>query len=345
MSKKNIIPIFVPHEGCPNDCVFCNQRKITGISTSITEEDIKNTIETYSTYFKNNNKIEIALYGGSFTAIDMDSQEWILKAINKYVSLEKFDSIRLSTRPDAIDEERLNLLSKYNVKTIELGVQSLDRDVLRMSKRGHSVSSVYESAELIRSFGFNLGLQQMLGLYGDDLDKSLFTAREFVKIGPKFVRIYPTLVIKDTELETLYNLGAYNPLSVEEAVEWVSQIMPIYTKNNIEVIRVGLQPTDNIQLGKDVVAGPFHPAIRQLVESKLIVQQILEVLKEESPKKIKIFASGRNISLIAGNKGTGKKYLVDKLHLDSIEMKIDQKLEDEIKIYFANRVIYIKAGE
>lgn len=345
MSKKNIIPIFVPHEGCPNDCVFCNQRKITGISTSITEKDIRDTIETYSSYFKNDNKFEIALYGGSFTAIDIDTQEWILKLINKYIEPNRFDSIRLSTRPDAIDEKRLNLLKKYNVKTIELGVQSLDKDVLRLSKRGHSVASVYKSAELIKKFGFELGLQQMLGLYGDELEKSIYTAEEFIKINPKFVRIYPTLVIKDTELEMLYNSGLYTPQSVEEAVSWIKKLLPMYTKAGIEVIRVGLQPTDNIQLGKDVVAGPFHPAIRQLVESELITEQIIKLLELENVNSIKVVASGRNISLIAGNKGVGKKHLIEALNLENVEMKIDNNLSDMIQISFNENIISFKAGE
>lgn len=345
MSKKNIIPIFVPHEGCPNDCVFCNQRKITGVSTSITEQDIVNTIESYSTYFKNDNKIEVALYGGSFTAIDLDKQIEILEVINRYIKYKKVETIRLSTRPDAITEENLLLLQKYGVETIELGVQSLNQKVLDMSKRGHSVESVYKSAELIKKIGFNLGLQQMIGLYGDTYESSLYTANEFVKIKPDFVRIYPTLVIKDTELEDLFLEGEYSPLSVEETIYWLKKLLPIYEKNKINVIRVGLQPTENIQMGKDVVAGPFHPALRQLVESELLVEQIYELIKDLNCDEIKIYASGKNISTISGNKGQGKKFLKNKLNLKFIGMKIDKNLTDEVLIEHDNEILSIKVGE
>lgn len=328
MSKKNIIPIFVPHEGCPNDCVFCNQRKITGISTTLTEADIDTTIETYLDYFKNDNEVEVALYGGSFTAIEQSAQEWILKQINKYIDKNVVHSIRLSTRPDAIDENRLNLLKKYNVSTIELGVQSLNQEVLNKSKRGHTVESVYNSSELIKSYGFTLGLQQMLGLYGDDFEKSYFTAKEFVKIAPDFVRIYPTLIIKETELEKLYLANLYKPLSVDETVKWLKKIVPIYNENNIKIIRIGLQTTDNIKLGADVVAGPFHPAIRQLVESELLIDKLVQVLKEYELTELTIKASGRNISNISGNKGSGKSRLLKELNLNKIKLVIDNTLDD-----------------
>lgn len=343
MAKRNIIPIFIPHYGCPNDCVFCNQRKITGMSTDISNSDVERTILEYLSYFKRKDNVEIAFYGGSFTAIPIIQQIEFLEVAYRFKRENKVDSIRLSTRPDAIDDKILSNLKNYGVDIIELGVQSLDEEVLKLSNRGHSVKSVYNASKLIKDYGFKLGLQQMIGLPGDSLEKSIFTAKEFVKLNPFCVRVYPTLVIEDTKLYDDYKNGDYKALNLDESIEFVSDIMHIYYINNINVIRVGLQPTENINFD-GVAAGAFHPAYRQLVESFYIKKSILNYFKntDNISDNITIKASGKNISNISGQKSANKEELKKTLNilklnlrqenLNDFHIEIDSKTKEIIDI-------------
>lgn len=304
MKKHYIIPIFVPHFGCPHDCVFCNQKKITGLSTDITSFEVENIIEEHLKTFNKDSFIEIAFYGGSFTAIDIDIQSKLLEVPYRYKLKGFINEIRLSTRPDAINTEILNNLKNYGVDTIELGCQSLNDEVLYLSDRGHTAMDVYNASNLIKAYGFNLGLQMMLGLPGDSAEKCLYTALEFIKLKPDCVRIYPTLVIKETYLEKLYLTKDYLPLSIKESVDITTPILMLFYLNDINVIRIGLQPTENIQMGVDVIAGPFHPAYRQLVESniyKLLINQFILEKKIETENQIMIIETDNmNTSNIAG---------------------------------------------
>ncbi|WP_099203277.1 elongator complex protein 3 [Miniphocaeibacter massiliensis] len=333
MSKLNIIPVFVPHYGCPNDCIFCNQRKITNKDYA---DDLKQTrldIEEYLTFFSDKkNETQIAFYGGSFTGLNFNVMVDYLNLANEFIKIGEVNSIRLSTRPDYIDGKILNTLKEKQVKTIELGVQSLDNDVLKSNNRGHSAEIVYKASKLIKKFGFELGLQQMIGLYKDDKEKDWFTAKEFVKINPKYVRIYPTLIIKDTYLETLYLSGKYNALTLEQAIEIIKPIYILYELNDIEIIRVGLQPTDNINENGDIVAGPFHAAFRQLVVQEVykdIVECYLKEFKDTS--SIEIFCSNKEISYVVGNGGTNKKQLIKKFNIK--RFKISGQREGTFKIF------------
>lgn len=338
MTKHYIIPIFVPHFGCPNDCVFCNQRKITGLSTNLTPDDAERIIIEHLNSLKEPSFIEIAFYGGSFTAIDLEIQKTLLNVAYGFKRQGKVDGIRLSTRPDAIDHRILSTLKEYEVDTIELGVQSLDDDVLALSNRGHKVADVYHAVRLIKDFGFNLGLQMMLGLPGDTKKKSIYTAKEFIRLKPECVRIYPTLVIKKTNLERDYLNGQYEPLSLDGAVELSTILLMMFQLNDINVIRVGLQPTENIQLGKDVVAGPFHAAFRQLVEANIMKSILDTALKnlDIAGKTLILESNGRKISNLAGQKSSNMKYLKDKYHLKKIKLYtkdldskyIDVKIDD-----------------
>ena len=347
MSRKNIVPVFVPHYGCPNDCIFCNQRKITNQSYVNDLKQTKLDIEEYLTFFSDKkNDVQIAFYGGSFTGLPEEIMIEYLKLANKFIEIGKVDSIRLSTRPDYIDYNILNILKKYNVETIELGVQSLDEDVLIYNNRGHNAEVVYEASKLIKDYGFTLGLQQMVGLYKDDYNKNVFTAKEFVKITPSFVRIYPTLIIKETELEKIYRNGDYTPLSVEESVKIIKVLYMIYYLNNIDIIRIGLQPTDNINEGKDVVAGPFHAAYRQLVLQDIFKDILYNIfLQRKKPNEVKIYCNNKNTSYIVGNKGSNKKFLYEEFNLknikffnnnsDRIFIELDgNKIEIDILDYF-----------
>ena len=220
MSEQYIIPIFVPHLGCPNDCTFCNQKSISGQTKQVTAEDVKQTIEEYLKSFKDESlHKEVAFFGGSFTGIDEAKQEELLKAAYEFVENKQIQSIRISTRPDYIDKEKLKLLKKYGVKTIELGVQSTNDYILKKCKRGHTFEDVKKASKLIRKHGFVLGHQMMIGLPESTKIDELNTAKDLAKLKPKIVRLYPVLVIKGTELEKEYQNGEYEPIPLSQAVE------------------------------------------------------------------------------------------------------------------------------
>ena len=318
MSKKEyIIPIFIPFLGCPHDCAFCNQVKITNYKDNINKENTIRQINQYLSYFPKNESLkEIAFFGGSFTGLDEKVMISYLEIALNYKKKGIIDRIRLSTRPDYINNSILDILKKYEVDVIELGIQSLDNEILNANERGHSKEDSIIASKLIKDYGFKLGHQIMPGLYKDSFDKAIKTGLESIKMNPDMVRIYPTLVIKDTKLEKLYKEGLYKPLSLDEAIEISSRLYMIYSYKKIPVIRIGLQPTENINEKKDVVAGPFHPSIRQLVETNIHKIYLEELINKYGLKnKIKIHISNREISIIAGNKKANKNYFYKKYGL------------------------------
>ena len=331
--KHYIIPIFVPHLGCPNDCVFCNQKSISGQQKMITKEDIRNTIDFYLENIKDKEaKKEVAFFGGSFTGIDVEKQEEFLQTAYGYIKKGKIDSIRISTRPDYIDKTILKRLKKYKVKTIELGVQTANDYILKQCKRNHTFEDVKKASKLIRWYGFNLGHQMMVGLPDSTKIDEINTARELIKLKPKMVRIYPVLVIKNTRLEKDYLDGKYKPLTVIQAVETCKEIVPMFMKKGIEVIRIGLQNTDEITdpsiKGSEVVAGPYHPAFRQLVESSLWYDNIVERIKELNVKvkKVQITINPKDVNNVIGHKRENIDKLKDMYELDLI-VKQDEKIK------------------
>ena len=239
MKKQYIIPIFVPHLGCPNDCVFCNQKSISGQKSNMTKEKAKKIIDDYLESIKDEvAEIEIAFFGGSFTAIEKEKQEELLKVAYEYIKNGKVESIRVSTRPDCIDKETLKRLKKYGVKTIELGVQSANDYILKKANRGHTFADVKKASKMIRWNGFKLGHQMMVGLPESTRIDEINTAKALVKLKPKMVRIYPVLVIKNTKLEEEYKEGKYQPLSVVQAVEICKDIVRIFADKNIDILIV-----------------------------------------------------------------------------------------------------------
>lgn len=336
MSGKHvIIPIFVPHKGCPHDCIFCSQKKISGQLEEMTAEKIPKIIEEHLNTIQSNSFVEIAFFGGSFTAIDKAVQKSFLEKAAPYLADGRVSEIRLSTRPDNIDEEILELLQQYGVKTIELGVQSLDEEVLKASYRGHDAESVYKATAMIKEKGFKLGIQTMTGLPEDTREKCLNTAKQVISISPDIVRIYPVLVIKGTELERQFLSGSYIPQQLDEAVELCAELLELYEANNINVIRIGLQATENISEGADseVSAGPFHPAFRQLVESKLMLKRIEGLIESQklADTKTLIISTGKsNISNVIGQRHSNIEYLKKKYSIPSIKVKDNENLHREI---------------
>ena len=323
------IPIFVSHKGCPFDCVFCNQKRITGKIDDVDCNKIKKTIEEYLLTLPqndDNNRIEVAFFGGSFTGIDFDTQGEFLSAAYEYVKQGKIYGIRLSTRPDYIDDKILNQLKKYGVTTIELGVQSLDEEVIASSNRGHSVEDVKKSVELIKAYGFSLGLQMMTGLPSDTDDKALSTCDKIIELRPDFVRIYPTLVIKDTRLCDMYYEGKYKPQTVDEAVNLCKKLLLKFEKEHIRVIRVSLQTTDEISPDASVVAGPFHAQFKELVEASIYYDKFCDALSRYDYINPVILVNDREISKAIGPKRTNIKKLTEKFN-KNIQIKKNISIE------------------
>lgn len=307
--RHYIIPIFVPHLGCPFNCVFCNQNIITGSKEKVNREYVISRAEEYLKTFEKDAVVEISFFGGTFTAIDKDLQIELLKAAKKYKDSGKIKYIRLSTRPDFIDENILSYLKEYSVDIIELGVQSMDKEVLFLSGRGHNAESVVNASKLINKFGFTLGHQMMLGLPGDTEEKDIETLNQLILLKPKHLRIYPSLVIKDTPMEKMYKNKTYQPYSLDKAVMVSAKLLKIAYRNNINVIRVGLQPTEEINEGKDLVAGPFHPAFRELAEGYLYYSSINANVKNKSET---IYINPKEISKLYCDKKRYFKKLEDK---------------------------------
>ena len=263
MKKEYIIPIFVPHLGCPHQCTFCKKKEISGQTKQVTANDVKETIEYYLKNFKDDSKyVEVAFYGGSFTAIDERKQNELLEAANEFIKQGRVNSIRLST----------------------LGVQSANDYILAKCQRGHTFEDVKKASKLIRLYGFTLGHQMMIGLPESTKLDEINTAKALIKLKPKIVRIYPVLVIKNTPLAKEYEQGEYIPLTVEQAVDRAKDIMQLFNNAKIEVIRIGLQNTEEItdpsEESSQVIAGPYHPAFRQLVESGMWYDEIVQKIKQ-----------------------------------------------------------------
>ncbi|MEW9094005.1 MAG: radical SAM protein [Clostridiaceae bacterium] len=336
MNKKHyIIPIFVPHEGCPHNCVFCNQNAITGNVIEVDEKYAEDIINTYlNTIDGNNSIIEVSFFGGTFTAIDIDKQRKLLSVAKKYKNMGRIQYIRLSTRPDYIDNTILDNLKKYSVDIIELGVQSMDDEVLRHSGRGHTEEDVIRASQLIKEYGFTLGHQIMLGLPMDNFKKDIETTKKIISLRPELCRIYPSLVVKNTPMEIMYRDKTYIPYTLEEGVEISKIIYEMLLANGINVIRVGLQPTEEINVGKEIVEGPFHPAFRELVESSILNDMIYEFLLDKKAFSIKIAINNKSLSKLYSNKKQYYKDMLNKLELPTIKVIADESLDkDTLKIW------------
>ncbi len=333
MKKQYIIPIFVPHLGCPNDCIFCNQKSISGQKENMTKEKAKKIIEEYLETIKNEEaEVEVAFYGGSFTAIEEKTQEELLQTAYEYIEQGKVESIRISTRPDCINKETLKRLKKYKVKTIELGVQSANDYILKRANRGHAFEDVKKASKMIRWNGFKLGHQMMVGLPESTRIDEINTAKALIKLKPKMVRIYPVLVVKNTKLEEEYKQGKYEPLPLVQAVEVCKELVRMFADKKIEVIRVGLQNTDEIaepeNKESEVVAGPYHPAFRQLVESAMWYDAIVGKIKKLNVKvkEVEVTVNPIDSNNVIGHKKENVLKLKDTYDVDLI-LKQDETVK------------------
>ena len=321
MSKHGNIAVFVPHVGCPCLCSFCDQRVISGENVVPTGETVKTACQEG---IKQNNQrtLELAFFGGSFTAIDLGLQVELLEAVQEFLG-KGIDGIRISTRPDCINDEILLRLKKYGVTAIELGAQSLDDEVLDSNNRGHNAQQIVEASKLIKDYGFQLGLQMMTGLYGSTAEKDLETAEKIINLKPANVRIYPTITLKGTELHNLYNSCDYKPQQLAEAVTATSEIMEMFIKSNIKIIRVGLHPSKELE--EKLVAGAYHPAFRELCEGEIMLRKLLEILPEDKTPIYKVGVNPKDVSKMAGQNRCNIKAL------NQMGYKIKIREDSEIK--------------
>lgn len=341
--KHHIIPIFISHRGCPFQCVFCNQVKINGEDGNISPAEVSEIIERHLENPKAKcETVEVAFFGGSFTCMPMDFQTALLSVAMKYKESGKISHIRLSTRPDGISKEILENLKEHGADIVELGVQSMDDDILRETKRGYTAEQVCDAVRLLRDFGFQIGLQMMVGLPGDNYEKMRATGIKLSLLSPDFVRIYPTLVICNTELERSYHAGLFQPLSISEAVNICADLLLFFEWKRIPVIRIGLQPSENMTWGRDIIAGPFHPSFRQLVES-MKVRNLLDMYFESKnlplkEKRILIQCMAKRISYLMGQKRENLHYFSDRYGL--LEMKFLPTEEDVFIIDLEGKKYY-----
>lgn len=295
------IAVFVPHSGCPNQCSFCNQRAISGHTKQPTQQDVIDSCETAMKGGCEEAEVQLAFFGGSFTAIERGYMISLLEAAQEYIKNGFLNGgIRISTRPDFIDDEILTMLKKYGVRAIELGAQSMDDGVLTLNKRGHTAQDVRKAAKLIKEYGFELGLQMMTGLWGSGDDDSINTAKEFIALKPDTVRIYPTVVLKNTLLGEKYESGEYAPPDLQHSIELVAELLPMFEGNGISVIRVGLHAQSDVE--RDYLAGAYHPALRELCEGEIYYKKILSALKNQPKGSYEITVSLCNISKATGQK-------------------------------------------
>lgn len=313
------IPIFVPHKGCPHDCVFCNQRKITGRQREMTPKEAENTIKSYLETIEKHNVngtyyAEIAFFGGSFTAIETEKQTELLKMAQSYVNSGRVHGIRCSTRPDSINDDILSNCKKYGVTAIELGVQSADDMVLKLSERGHTFDDVKRASKLIKEYGIELGLQMMTGLPGDTFEKSIETAKKIASLSPQNVRIYPTLVMEGTRLMEMYEKGEYVPQSLSYAVSLAAEVAEVFISKNIEILRISLQTTDGVNA--KTVIGPYHEAFAELVYSEIEKRKLEAHIKDNNMSDCILEVKTDKPSQVIGHNKSNKIYFKKKYNID-----------------------------
>lgn len=294
----SIVPIFVPHAGCPRRCVFCNQRTIAGQTEPMRPERARQILETALRVLPTGSAPQAAFYGGSFTAIPTQEQEALLAVTDCYLSTGQLSGVRLSTRPDAIDDAVLARLRRHGVTTIELGAQSMDDEVLRCARRGHTAEDTVRAAREIQRAGLSLILQTMAGLPSDTREKACETARRTAALHPNGVRIYPVAVLPDTELYGMWKTGSYQPLTVEQAAQWCADMLEIFLQEQIPVIRIGLNPTP--ELDRMVAAGAYHPAMGELTWNAVWYRRLYRRL--ETQQDGTLYVPARELSRAIGQR-------------------------------------------
>jgi histone acetyltransferase (RNA polymerase elongator complex component) len=328
-----IIPIFLPHAGCPHQCVFCNQTSITGVGRdTVYPEKVERQIYEFLKYKGNDHRlVQVAFYGGNFLGLEKEYFKRLLNVSAKFVKNKEIDAIRFSTRPDTIDHDRIEIIKNYPVSTIEIGVQSMNDRVLAMAKRGHSASDTQRAVALLKDRHYQIGLQMMVGLPEEDEAGSLSTAYRIGELEPDFVRIYPTIVLKNSLLARWYENGTYRPWSLERSVAHVKTLYLFFKKKNIPVIRMGLQASEDLDSGAAVLAGPYHPAFGHMVHSKIFLDIATEIMEHKSVSHdtVTIKVHPKSISKMRGMKNSNMETLKRRFRLQSLDIVPDPTMDED----------------
>jgi histone acetyltransferase (RNA polymerase elongator complex component) len=335
--KPFIIPIFIPHAGCPHRCVFCNQSSITGVrAKKRTSKDIRDQIVAFLKFkTARRNKVQIAFFGGNFLGMPADEIKRLLAEAAEYVKTGRVNSIRFSTRPDTIDRQRLDLIKNSPVTTIELGVQSMDERVLSITNRGHSAPDTETAIQYLKELNYEVGIQLMVGLPGDSPERLMASARRVARLKPDFIRIYPTVVLAGSPLAAGYRKGDFVPLSLDEAVSQTKHLYLLFKSKNIRVIRMGLQASQDLENGSTILAGPYHPAFGHLVYSEIFLDLAMAQIESSAlnAESISIRVNPGNVSKLRGLRNRNIEILKKKFGFESVAIRPDDTLaEDQLKV-------------
>jgi histone acetyltransferase (RNA polymerase elongator complex component) len=327
-----IIPVFLPNIGCSNRCVFCNQSEITGVNNKIpSSETLRLLIQKFLGYKRETRgTVQVSFYGGNFLGLKKAHIITLLKEAARFVDQGSVDSLRFSTRPDTINRESLDIISGFPVSTIEIGAQSMDDKVLSQSKRGHTAKDTEQAVKLLKKCNYEIGLQMMIGLPGDNEQRALESGRQVAGLFPDFIRIYPTLVLNNSLLEKWYEDGKYLPLQLDQAISLVKKLYLLFYHHNIRVIRMGLQASENLQQGSTVLAGPYHPSFGHLVLSEIFLDLAISTMESKKTfgNSINIQVHPKNVSKIRGLKNKNVFELKNRFHIKTINILPDPSLEE-----------------
>jgi histone acetyltransferase (RNA polymerase elongator complex component) len=328
-----IIPIFLPHAGCPHQCIFCNQTSITGAQRdTVSPEKVERQIHEFLKFKRNDRRpVQVAFYGGNFLGLEKEYIKRLLNVSTKFVKNKEIDAIRFSTRPDTIDHDRIEIIKNYPVTTVEIGVQSMDDRVLAMAQRGHSASDTLRAVALLKNRQYQIGLQMMVGLPEEDEAGSLSTAYRIGELEPDFVRIYPTIVLKNSLLARWYENGTYRPWSLERSIAHVKTLYLFFKKKNVPVIRMGLQASEDLDSGAAVLAGPYHPAFGHMVHSEIFLDIATELMEHKSVSQdtVTINVHPKSISKMRGMKNSNMETLKRRFRLQSLDIVPDPTLDED----------------
>jgi histone acetyltransferase (RNA polymerase elongator complex component) len=327
------IPVFIPMEACPFHCIFCDQHRISGKTVKPSSSEVVNILNQHlSTLPLKNAEIEVGFFGGTFTGLPPEEQRSYLQSVTPFIESGRIQGIRLSTRPDFISAEILALLKEYPVKTIELGAQSMDDEVLKRSGRGHTAADTVNASAMILKAGFSLGLQMMIGLPGDSLERSVATAKKIAALGATETRIYPVIVIRNTPLEDLFRKGSFIPPDLEEAILITKNVVRIFDEENVRIIRIGLHPSEGLLNRTDYVAGPFHPSFRELVMTSAWTDRLSTLLNDKPGELVTIRVNPADLHPAIGYYGKNRKIL--EKHFRTVKFMADPEIKE--KTFYAD---------
>ncbi len=335
-SRPFIVPVFLPHAGCPHQCAYCNQSSITGTHAMPASKDVHRQIKNFLGYRRQQpQNIQIAFFGGNFLGIQTQTLQRLLADATEYVTAGHVSSIRFSTRPDTVNGQQLDLIKKFPVSTIELGVQSMNNSVLKCSNRGHTAEDSINAAQLLKNNEYEVGVQLMVGLPGDSAQRLGASAQAVARLKPDFVRIYPTVVLSGSPLAAWYQKGDYVPLSLAEAVSQVKDLYLLFKRQKIRVIRMGLQASEDLQNAPTILAGPYHPAFGHLVYSEIFLDMAIAAIKSEnlSGEVLCLHVHPHSVSKMRGLKNGNIKQLCQKFDLQTVDIVTDDSLrKHQLKI-------------